>query len=521
MQTYIDKHASFHPIGKDQTTKPIREKTDMPKYQVTLRSYSSIPNPRTFNNVSQDGGRVIKGSAVMGFSTDPQKCLEDASGDLRMMGCAIYYKKCQEVDTVATQVLVGAPNTIEEDIIKQTMDRELMALEKKLLLTNTDYKLSKSQLKKWISYAVVREFPAGMPGEGAEEKKQKQGTSNARLAHVLHVHQPDYERMKKLLAHMKELDIWHKHWGNETFTIKIPDERSPQGVKNKYIQMVQTHGLVQLSMGAALINGMINIDTSFTLRLLPGADGKPQPLTTTSVREVFSLMEINKKKVWICLLTGTHGMSTGYFLSVVEDIKEHVAAFVLCLGAQVYWWLRRRGCITEDVNRMIRHCFTLSQQQKITQSKYLKDLGHAGIDQSDADNIINAATTQGIYDLTLGLLDKEKHAMVVGKAHEASAITYGEAKEGALEANNFLLTASITTIHLKNEKKRDAKSVASEKTLAELVYSIDTLKVTEDDTDEERNGTEGSNNDKKPSASRRITIEGMRLLVEQKEGHVI
>jgi hypothetical protein len=136
---------------------------------------------------------------------------------------------------VATEVLINAPNTIKEDIIKQTMDRELMALEKKLLLTNTHYKLSKSQLKKLISYAVVREFPAGMPWEGAEGKKQKQGTSNTRLAYVLHVHQSDYERIKKLLAHAKELDIWHKHWGNAAFTIKIPDERSPQGVKNKYI----------------------------------------------------------------------------------------------------------------------------------------------------------------------------------------------------------------------------------------------------------------------------------------------
>jgi hypothetical protein len=111
--------------------------------------------------------------------------------------------------------------------------------------------------------------------------------------------------------------------------------------------------------------------------------------------------------------------------------------------------------------------------------------------------------------------------MVAGKAHKASAITYGEAKEGAMEAHNFLSTASITTIHSKNEKKRDAKSVASEKTLANSVYSINTSKVTEDDTDEKRNGTEGSNDDKKPSASRRITIEGMRLLVEQKKGHVI
>jgi hypothetical protein len=79
MQTYIDKHASFHPIGKDQTARPIKEKTDMPKYQVTMRSYFSIPNPRVFDNVSQDGGRVIKGSAVMVFfdrpSDLPRQCL--------------------------------------------------------------------------------------------------------------------------------------------------------------------------------------------------------------------------------------------------------------------------------------------------------------------------------------------------------------------------------------------------------------------------------------------------------------
>ena len=123
----------------------------------------------------------------------------------------------------------------------------------------------------------------------------------------------------------------------------------------------------------------------------------------------------------------------------------------------------------EDVNRIIRHCFTLLQQQKVTQSKYLKDLGHAAIDQSDTDDIINAATTQGIYDLTLGLSDKERRAMVAGKAHKASAITYGEAKEGAMEAHNFLSTASITTIHSKNKKKKDVQSVASDKTLAKLV----------------------------------------------------
>jgi hypothetical protein len=221
--------------------------------------------------------------------------------------------------------------------------------------------------------------------------------------------------MKKLLAYAKEMDISHKHWGNAAVTIKLPDEKSPQGVKTKYIQMVHTHGSVQLSMGAASIEGMIDINTSFTLQLLPGADGKPWTPTTTLVREVFSLMEINEKKVWICLSTESNGMSTGYFSSIVKDIKEHVAAFVLCLGAQVYWWLCRRGCVTEDINQLIRHCFTLSQQQKVTKSKYLKDLGHAAVDQSNADDIINAAMTQGIYDLTLGLSDKKRQVLVAGK----------------------------------------------------------------------------------------------------------
>jgi hypothetical protein len=43
-----------------------------------------------------------------------------------------------------------------------------------------------------------------MPWEGAEEKKQKQGTNNAHLAYVLHVHAPEYERMRMLLAYAKD-----------------------------------------------------------------------------------------------------------------------------------------------------------------------------------------------------------------------------------------------------------------------------------------------------------------------------
>ncbi len=132
-----------------------------------------------------------------------------------------------------------------------------------MLLEINKYKLSKNQRSKWLNYAVVQEFPAGMTWEGAEEKKQKQGTNNACLVYMLHVHEPDYKRMKMLLAYVKDWKVLHKHWGNTAFTIKIPMKKNSQAQKTKYIQMIQTHGSVQLSMEAAMLEGLIDADTNF------------------------------------------------------------------------------------------------------------------------------------------------------------------------------------------------------------------------------------------------------------------
>jgi hypothetical protein len=114
LQNYINKHAAFFSIDAlDSSRPPIKEKADVPAFQVILRKYFDIPNERAFDSVNQDGGRAIKGSAIMGFSLDPQKCLDEAAGNLRHMGCAIFYKQCQEVSTIARQILLGAPNTIQ------------------------------------------------------------------------------------------------------------------------------------------------------------------------------------------------------------------------------------------------------------------------------------------------------------------------------------------------------------------------------------------------------------------------
>jgi hypothetical protein len=292
--------------------------------------------------------------------------------------------------------------------------------------------------------------------------------------------------------------------------------------------MVQSHGSIQLSMGATTIKGMLDVDTVFELRLLPDAKAKPRQPTKTTIKEIFSMITLPNPsqrpgqplthKVWICLSTGTNGMTTGYFSGIVPEIWDHVAAFAMCPAAQVYWWLHRRGCLMEDVNHLIRHCFTISQQQRVTKSKYMKDLGYAVVDDQDADDIINAAT-QGIFDLTLGLSHKEKRMMVIGKIHDASTITFGEAKEGSMEAYNFSSVQSVTSTHSINKKKKAAKTNALVRSLTKSIYSIDTgtSKVTADDTEDEMDDSkdkESGNSDNTDSnaGGKEVVIEGIGIL---------
>ena len=58
---YLDKAACILLSRKDQRLNPIKAKADLLKYQVTMKKYFNIPNPVVFLNVTQEGGRVIKG----------------------------------------------------------------------------------------------------------------------------------------------------------------------------------------------------------------------------------------------------------------------------------------------------------------------------------------------------------------------------------------------------------------------------------------------------------------------------
>jgi hypothetical protein len=225
LREFVDPAACILPNGKDKRLHPIKSKSDLPKYQLTMRNYFNIPNHMAFSNVNQDNGRVIKGSALMGFSINPKNCLNDATRDIQTMGCSLFYKKCQEVNTVLKLILLGVPNSIEEDVIKVTLGTVLLGLECTLLKTDSEYKLTNDQRRNWINYVVTREYPPGMPWEDTEEKNKKQGGNNARLVYVLQVYQPDYDRISKLCHIAKQCKLWANHGGNTAFTVKNTGEQ--------------------------------------------------------------------------------------------------------------------------------------------------------------------------------------------------------------------------------------------------------------------------------------------------------
>jgi hypothetical protein len=156
---------------------------------------------------------------------------------------------------------------------------------------------------------------------------------------------------------------------------------------------------------------------------------------------------------------------------------------------------------------MVRHCFTLDQQQKITKSKYVSNRRYAVLDETNSDNIINAVAGKGIYDMLLGLSDKERREATASKGYNTLAIMFGEAKEGTVEAYNFSSSASIMMLHSKNMS--DSRSVTTEKMLAKSVFSITTSKVTSDGLEEEREEENDSDYNAGPATKPGVAIEGM------------
>ncbi len=113
------------------------------------------------------------------------------------------------------------------------------------------------------------------------------------------------------------------------------------------------------------------------------------------------------------------------------------------------------------------------------------------------------ANNSGLFDLALGLSDKEQRNRIAKTSYNDLAITFGDAKAGSMEAYNFSSGASITTLH--EEREGEGISVASAKMIAKSVFSIAT-----DDTSEEDDKADTDKGEE--DASSTIEIDGMEMV---------
>jgi hypothetical protein len=86
------------------------------------------------------------------------------------------------------------------------------------------------------------------------------------------------------------------------------------------------------------------------------------------------------------------------------------------------------------------------------------------------DDIVNAASKTGLFNMSLGLSNKEQRKRIAKIGYNELAISYGKAVAGSMEAYNFFAGTSITTVHA--ERERGGTLVASAKTIAKSVFSI-------------------------------------------------
>jgi hypothetical protein len=169
-----------------------------------------------------------------------------------ILASVIYHKELQVVETVSNQVLLGAPMTIDPNEVQNQLEELLKETEK-----GKDFK------GLWnLPFKVTKEYAPGMPWETDEEKKNSRIPTSAKWVYQVVVGTNDLGRLNDLLSEIKTLKKLHVIFGPTAFTVMIP-EYNQTAEQKRYQQMMQTHISVQMSIGIAPLQGIVDLYTKW------------------------------------------------------------------------------------------------------------------------------------------------------------------------------------------------------------------------------------------------------------------
>ena len=499
LQTHVDETAAFLPKTAGSKMPQITGKATLPDIiLVQNRNYFVQKNPYAFNSNNQsETGRTIKFSAIMGFNEDPQQVLDDARSDLMELGIGIYYKECQSVNTESRLLFLGAPNGMDREETKAIMEAVMKPLELRLMTEDPENYPAFMHGQSWPDFAVICDQPGGMPFEQTPAGQRRKGPPRERKCLTIMCATDDYERLSKLVYAAKGKGLWRKELGF-CFPTETPDNTFSDPERERYVRMVETHASAQLSYGSAPIGGLRAAREDMELRRLPAADNSARPPATVSVKKVMQEMTLKTERLWICVGKTNQGRFTGYFPGGDGMTKAYVAEWLKCPGAQIYWYLIKRGFVKEDVVKFIKRCFDVTQQKLCSTSKYNTKTKLAYvIDATDEEDIV-AAARHSFVDLDAGLSEDQRR-----QRHSEAEIVFGDAPKGSVEAYNFEDGQSLTSVRNKTAAKEDDSSSIASKSLGKTMFepalseSEDTLSSKSSDDYEGSSGEEEEKESKK------------------------
>jgi len=145
--------------------------------------------------------------------------------------------------------------SMNKEEVEKVLNAELMKIEKGATFNG-----------KWQhNFKVSKEYTFGMPWKSEEDKKRNPSSSQQMMAYIIQVSNKDASKMDGLLREAKEQKVWQKYWGNTAFMVNLPEYDASPETKKKYIQMVNVHAAIQLSIGHATLPKILDLDTQFSL----------------------------------------------------------------------------------------------------------------------------------------------------------------------------------------------------------------------------------------------------------------
>ena len=177
----------------------------------------------------------------------------------------------------------------------------------------------------------------------------------------------------------------------------------------------------------------------------------------------------NDERVFQSIWEKEDGTALVFFSNVIQDIQTHVNNWMTCPAPNIHWFLIKKRCDEEDVDNMLKKCFSPEELVEIGKVSYNGPM--TVLKESFHPDMAVMVRNSRQFDIDRGLSKEEKLSRAQQTA--ASHIQYGVATHGVPGAFNFEDDNDDFKTVTENKKVgHEATNSVSGKTLAEDIFSV-------------------------------------------------